>query len=221
MKLFGGILIFFVVVILLFLLVGDRGTEKTVSSQQGVLPVSGGGGGLGYSGEQAFPLTVEHRALIKDGTVMISPISGKRITKNANTPGVVYKNRLYFFCCSKDMSKFAANPELYTSFVPQPNGMEIPQVFEKSISLGQSIEQTYTPTAEERAFIEDGTEMVSPVSGKRITKNSTTPCLVYNSKLYFFCCSTDMNKFAANPGLYTNSVSQPNGMEIPQFSEGE
>lgn len=69
-------------------------------------------------------------------------------------------------------------------------------------------------TSEEHAFIEDGTVMISPVSGKTITKNSRTPALVYLNRLYFFCCRVDMRKFMENPGQYVDLVEIPNGMNI-------
>lgn len=63
--------------------------------------------------------------MVQNGTVMTSAASGNSVTKSNQTPSVVYKNRLYFFCCQSHMREFCANPDQYISKVKLPNGMDI------------------------------------------------------------------------------------------------
>jgi hypothetical protein len=65
-------------------------------------------------------------------------------------------------------------------------------------------------TAQEIALIPDGTELSSPESGKVIQKNAMTPALVYGGRLYFFCCSTSMERCQADPRLL-QGAQPPNG----------
>ena len=74
---------------------------------------------------QPVVATIQQASLIKDGTELFSPISGARITKGYQTPSVVYKNRLYFFCCQGHMRAFCAYPDQYADAVKPPNGMDI------------------------------------------------------------------------------------------------
>lgn len=69
--------------------------------------------------------TNQQIALVQNGTVMASPASGQSVTKSNQTPSVVYKNRLYFFCCQSHMRRFCASPEQFVSQVQLPNGMDI------------------------------------------------------------------------------------------------
>ncbi len=69
--------------------------------------------------------TARQLALIEDGTEMYSPVSGKLIIKSSQTPAIVYKGRLFMFCCQVDMRKFAANPQQYVDEVIPPNGTSI------------------------------------------------------------------------------------------------
>lgn len=87
-------------------------------------------------------------------------------------------------------------------------------------SQGQTTDKPLTPTVEERSLIEDGTVMISPVSGKKIIKKSSTPALVYRNRLYFFCCRKDMKKFINDIDMYSNMVPPPNGIDISLLSEG-
>ena len=75
--------------------------------------------------------TNEQRALVKDGTVMFSLVSGKRITKSFKTPALVYEGKLYFFCCDVDMRKFQANPDQYVNKARPPNGIDIGHTLRK------------------------------------------------------------------------------------------
>ena len=53
---------------------------------------------------------------------MVSPISGKTIAKQSDTPAALYDGKLFFFCCAVDRDKFVAQPQVYASSVLPPNG---------------------------------------------------------------------------------------------------
>ena len=78
----------------------------------------------------------------------------------------------------------------------------------------KSVAYPVRATADQLALVKDGTQMISPVSNKSITKSPKTPGLVYRDKLYLFCCEGSMGKFQAYPNQYVNSVQPPNGMDI-------
>jgi YHS domain-containing protein len=60
-------------------------------------------------------------AKVPDGTKMVSPDSGKSVWKTSSTPALVYRDRLYFFCCRVCLEKCQANPRLLDDARP-PNG---------------------------------------------------------------------------------------------------
>ena len=76
------------------------------------------------------PATPEQIALMADGTKMISPQSGKPIVKSAQTPALVYKGRLYFFCCKRTVAEFEKDPDKYVLDVLSPNGLDISHTLE-------------------------------------------------------------------------------------------
>ena len=69
--------------------------------------------------------TPEQIAMVSDGTVMVSPQSGKTIRKTDQTPALVYKGRLYFFSCEKSLAEFEKDPDRHALGVQSPNGMDI------------------------------------------------------------------------------------------------
>ena len=68
--------------------------------------------------------TPEDIALVPDGTRVLSPDSGKPVVKRANTPALVYKGRLYLFCCPTSMMKCGIDPRVLQNATP-PNGFEL------------------------------------------------------------------------------------------------
>jgi YHS domain-containing protein len=74
-----------------------------------------------------------------------------------------------------------------------------------------------TATPQEVALVPDGTQLYSPDSGKPIQKNSSTPALVYDGRLYFFCCPTSMQQCQANPSLLRNA-RPPNGYDLRKLA---
>jgi protein-L-isoaspartate(D-aspartate) O-methyltransferase len=62
-------------------------------------------------------------------------------------------------------------------------------------------------------MVPDGTRLISPDSGKPIIKSADTPALVYNDRLYFFCCPTCMLKCGSAPGLL-QTAKPPNGFRL-------
>lgn len=172
-----------------------------------------------YNAEQPVAATDEQHALIEDGTKLISPVSGESVTKGRRTPSLAYKNKLYFFCCQYHMRKFCADPEKYANNVTAPNGMDVSYFPGVNPAWGPNIEQPHIATNDQHALVDNGTAMISPVSGDSIVKSSRTPSVVYKGKLYFFCCQPHLRKFAANPEKYINSVIAPNGVDIKGIIE--
>lgn len=74
--------------------------------------------------EGVRPATPEEISMVPDGTQIYSPDSGKPTVKNANTPALVYKGRLYFFCCPTCMMKCGSDPSLLKTAKP-PNGYRL------------------------------------------------------------------------------------------------
>jgi YHS domain-containing protein len=72
-------------------------------------------------------------------------------------------------------------------------------------------------TAQEVALVPDGTQLVSPDSGKPILKNSSTPAWVYEGRLYFFCCPESRKKCMDDPRLLQN-VRSPNGYDLSKLA---
>ena len=68
-------------------------------------------------------------------------------------------------------------------------------------------------TAQEVALVPDGTQLVSPESGKPIRKNASTPALVFGGRLYFLCCAVCMQKCQADPRLLKDA-KPPNGYDL-------
>lgn len=66
-------------------------------------------------------------------------------------------------------------------------------------------------TPAEARVVANGTQMVSPISGKTITKQSDTPVALYDGKLFFFCCVVDRDRFIEQPQVYADTVLPPNG----------
>jgi len=74
------------------------------------------------------------------------------------------------------------------------------------------------PTVKEVALVPDGTQLISPDSGKPVVKNASTPALVYDGRLYFLCCAICMQKCEANPSLLLDAKA-PNGYELRKLVE--
>ena len=74
-----------------------------------------------------------------------------------------------------------------------------------------------TPTPQEVALVPDGTQLISPDSGKPIKKNPGTPALVYDGRLYFFCCPVCMQKCQANLSLL-RTAKPPNGYDLRKLA---
>ena len=72
-------------------------------------------------------------------------------------------------------------------------------------------------TWEEIALVPDGTQLYSPESGKAIQKNSSTPALVCDGRLYFLCCVVTMQKCQANPSLLQDT-KPPNGYDLRKLT---
>ena len=73
------------------------------------------------------------------------------------------------------------------------------------------------PTVAEVASVPEGTQLVSPESKKAITKNSGTPALVYDGRLYFLCCAVCVQKCQANPRLLLDT-EPPNGYDLRKLT---
>ena len=69
-------------------------------------------------------------------------------------------------------------------------------------------------TAAECRVVKNGIQMTSPISGKPIVKQTTTPAAIWDGKLYFFCCEVDRDKFVDQPKMYADTVLPPNGRLI-------
>ncbi len=69
-------------------------------------------------------------------------------------------------------------------------------------------------TPRQLRLVKNGTQMVSPISGKTITKTSTTPAAVWDGKLYMFCCAVDRDKFKEDPREHSKGVLPPNAAII-------
>lgn len=75
-------------------------------------------------------------------------------------------------------------------------------------------------TPEEAALVPDGTQLVSPESGKAIQKNALTPALVYDGRLYFVCCAVCLKKCQTSPSLLQDT-KPPNGYELRKLGGAE
>jgi len=168
----------------------------------------------GQSTDQPVIATNSQHALVENGTRMISPVSGKSISKSPRTPSVVYKDRLYFFCCQKHLRKFHANPGRYAERTVPPNGMPIKNIIERNRKRLNAIDKVLIAANQQHRLVKDGTNMISPVTGKSITKRYKTPSAVYKGRIYYFCCNADMRKFAADPDRYIKDVKPPNGQDV-------
>jgi len=69
-------------------------------------------------------------------------------------------------------------------------------------------------TGQQHALVEDGTKMTSAAGTNTLTKGRKTPSLVYQGRLYFFCCQRHMRDFQADPDKYVKDVKPPNGKDI-------
>ena len=74
--------------------------------------------------EKARLATPQEIARVADGTLLVSPDSGKQLQKNSGTPALVYKGRLYFVCCPACLQKCLASPSLLQNAVA-PNGFDL------------------------------------------------------------------------------------------------
>jgi hypothetical protein len=72
-------------------------------------------------------------------------------------------------------------------------------------------------TREEIALVPDGTQLVSPESGKTVLKNASTPALVHDGRLYFVCCDVCVQKCQADPSLL-QGVKAPNGYDLRKLA---
>lgn len=72
-------------------------------------------------------------------------------------------------------------------------------------------------TPQEVALVPDGTQLVSPESGKVIQKNASTPALVHDGRLYFICCAVSLQKCLGNPSLLQDA-KPPNGYELRKLA---
>lgn len=168
----------------------------------------------GQSTDRPVVATNSRHALVQDGTRMTSPVSGKPISKSPRTPSVVYKDRLYFFCCQEDVRKFHANPGRYSERTVPPNGTLIKSIIERNRKRLSAIDKVLIAANQQHRLVEDGTKMISPVTGESVTKRQKTPAAVYKGKIYYFCCNADMRKFAADPDRYIKDVKAPNGKDV-------
>lgn len=79
---------------------------------------------------------------------------------------------------------------------------------------GESAEAARVAKPSELAQVQDGTSMVSPISGKTITKTGGTPAVAWEGKLYMFCCEIDRDKFIQNPEAHSRGVFPPNAHSL-------
>lgn len=186
---------------------------KDISTIVGVNPI------WGQSADQPHPATNTQHALIKDGTKVISPASGKTITKSSKSPSAIYDGRIYYFCCQDDVRKFHANPGRYAVITAPPNGTLISTIIRQDRIRLRTIDKVLVPTTAMHALIDDETEMISLVTGESLTKKYKTPSAVYKGKLYYFCCDPDMRKFAANPEKYIPDATSPNGIDLVEIDD--
>lgn len=117
---------------------------------------------------QPVVATNQQIALVQNDTKMVSPISNKEITKSYQTPSVVYKDRMYFFCCQSHMRSFCANPTQYVNSVKLPNGMDISNA--KLTDIKQPVDIKHPPTTTQRqpdTTIYDITVGPSPTLGPK------------------------------------------------------
>ncbi len=168
----------------------------------------------GQSADRPVVATNRRHALVENGTRMTSPVSGKSISKSPRTPSVIYKDRLYFFCCQADVRKFHANPGRYADSVGPPNGVLIKKIVERNRKRLGGIDKVLIASEQQHRLVKDGTEMFSPVTGKPVTKRYKTPAALHKGKIYYFCCNADARKFAADPDRYIKDVKAPNGQDV-------
>jgi YHS domain-containing protein len=106
-------------------------------------------------------------------------------------------------------------PEATASAVagPRPEGPQNAPEVDLARQSGATAPSAAVPrlaTPDEVAKVPDGTKMISPESGKPVTKSPSTPALVYRGRLYFFCCAVCLRKCQADP-RYLDDARPPNG----------
>ncbi len=82
------------------------------------------------------------------------------------------------------------------------------------VGCGESAEAARVAKPSELAQVQNGTSMVSPISGKTITKTGGTPAVAWEGKLYMFCCEVDRDKFIENPQAHSRGVFPPNAHSL-------
>jgi len=106
----------------LIITAGCASPQPPTTTNQQAAPVQNG---TAIAVAQPTVATHQQFALVLNGTEMVSPASGQSFTKSNKTPAVIYKNRLYFFCCQSHTRTFCTYPERFVNQVELPNGMDI------------------------------------------------------------------------------------------------
>lgn len=70
----------------------------------------------------------------------------------------------------------------------------------------EAVTEEMAPTVEAYTITEEdlGTEVTCAVCGMTMTVTETTPALVFDDAVYYFCTADEMEKFKADPASFIN-----------------
>jgi len=113
------------------------------------------------------------------GTKTVCPVTGDSFTITRNTPVIEYNTEKYYFCCPGCDKDFSENPEKY-----------IKELHAHGIHPAEPDE------------LDLGKQAVCPVRQDTFTIDQHTPTVLYDGKLYYFCCPGCDTEFMKDPGKF-------------------
>ncbi len=141
------------------------------------------------------------------------PVCGMLVVEKTAAGHTTYGGKEYYFCCLRCQQQFEQNPDRYTRpasalpVVSQENcgcGCGDPPANTTLVSLAHSPKTSPQPALEENPILHH-----DPVCGMDIEEQEAAGTAEHAGKRYYFCNSSCLAKFQANPQSYLEPKPEP------------
>ncbi|MGH7259045.1 MAG: heavy metal translocating P-type ATPase [Nitrospiraceae bacterium] len=126
----------------------------------------------------------------------IDPVCGMTVQPDSAAASYEHRGKTYYFCSQSCMTKFKAAPDKYLSSEPHAGEMTA-----QAPALSQSHPVVFDGPTRDASESE-----VDPVCGMTVSPNSAAGSYSYQGKTYYFCSTSCLTRFKADPASYLSKA---------------
>ena len=152
----------------------------------------------GKPGAGRHPLPMSETSPVADHTQgEIDPVCGMTVQPDSASASYEHRGKTYYFCCQGCMAKFKAAPERYLSSEPSAG-----ETAAQAPDLSPAVPMVSHGSSHDASESE-----VDPVCGMTVSPNSAAGSYSYQGKTYYFCSTSCLTRFKADPASYLSKAA--------------